>query len=246
MKASCTPLLLLLLILSLPVRLTSADDVPYVVKRQEMIRKIEADVKMTSERIGKKALSPQVMNAMEKVPRQEFVPDHLKKHAYENRPLPIGYGQTISQPYIVALMTDLANVDSGDEVLEVGTGSGYQAAILAACGVKVYTVEIIEELAKSAELRLQRLGYRNVKVRSGDGYYGWEEHAPFDAIMVTAAASNIPPPLVEQLKTGGRMIIPVGGPFMTQHLMLVEKREDSKIITRQVLPVLFVPLTGGH
>lgn len=246
MKVTCTPFLLSLLILSLPLRLASAGDTPYAAERQEMIREIEADVKMTSERIGKRSLNPQVMKAMGKVPRDEFVPDHLKKHAYENRPLPIGYGQTISQPYIVALMTDLANVDRGDAVLEVGTGSGYQAAVLAESGAEVYSIEIIEELAKSAEQRLERLGYSNVKVRSGDGYYGWEEHAPFDAIMVTAAASTIPPPLVEQLKPGGRMIIPVGGPFMTQHLMLVEKREDSKIITRQVLPVLFVPLTGGH
>lgn len=238
--------LLLLLILSWPTRLACADDLPFAAQRRAMIRAIEADAKVTSERIGKEALDPQVMNAMGKVPRHEFVPAHLKVHAYENRPLPIGYGQTISQPYIVALMTDLAKVDRGDAVLEVGTGSGYQAAVLAACGARVYSIEIIEELAKSAEHRLQRLGYSRVQVRSGDGYHGWQEHAPFDAIMVTAAASHIPPPLVEQLKPGGRMIIPIGGPFMTQHLMLVEKGEDSRIITRQVLPVLFVPLTGSH
>jgi len=246
MKLGCTLLLPLLLVLALTAPPASAGDPPYSAERQEMIAEIEADVKMTSERIGKRSLNPQTMKAMGKVPRHEFVSDQLKKHAYENRPLPIGYGQTISQPYIVALMTDLAEVEKGDVVLEVGTGSGYQAAVLAECGAQVYSIEIIEELAKSAEQRLARLGYSLVEVRSGDGYYGWEEHAPFDAIIVTAAASHVPPPLVKQLKPDGRMICPVGGPFMTQHLMLVEKKEDSKIITRQVLPVLFVPLTGGH
>ncbi|MDY0038828.1 MAG: protein-L-isoaspartate(D-aspartate) O-methyltransferase [Desulforhabdus sp.] len=238
--------LLWLLLLTLATPSASAADSPYSAERRKMIEEIEADVKMTSERIGKRSLNPHTMEAMGKVPRHEFVSGDLKRRAYENRPLPIGYGQTISQPYIVAIMTDLAEVDKDQSVLEIGTGSGYQAAVLAECGAKVYSIEIIEELAESATQRLQHLGYDRVEVRSGDGYYGWEEHAPFDAIIVTAAANHIPPPLVQQLKPGGRMIIPVGGPFMTQHLMLVEKREDSRITTRQVLPVLFVPLTGGH
>jgi protein-L-isoaspartate(D-aspartate) O-methyltransferase len=215
-------------------------------QRERLITEIEADVKLTSERIGRKSLAPLVMDAMRQVPRHEFVPDEQKPNAYDNRPLPIGYGQTISQPYIVAIMTDLADVTAGKTVLEVGTGSGYQAAVLAACGAQVYTLEIIPELARQAQEPLRRLGYANVAVRTGDGYYGWPEQAPFDAILVTAASSHIPPPLIAQLKPRGKMVIPVGGPFMTQQLMLVEKAEDGKITTRQLLPVAFVPLTGGH
>ena len=228
------------------IRPFSPEDEEYQVRRKGMVKAIEGDVKSTSKRIGKKALGGQVMEAMGKVPRHEFVPAHLRRSAYENRPLPIGYGQTISQPYIVALMTDLLDVDDDDVVLEIGTGSGYQAAILAELVEKVYTIEIVRELGEQAKGRLKRLGYQIVEVRVGDGYYGWEEHAPFDGIIVTAAASHIPPPLTKQLKPGGRMIIPVGSPFMTQQLMLVKKEKDGKIKTKQVLPVLFVPLTGGH
>ncbi|MBI2310916.1 MAG: protein-L-isoaspartate(D-aspartate) O-methyltransferase [Betaproteobacteria bacterium] len=187
-----------------------------------------------------------VMDALAKVPRHRFVPANQMSHAYENRPLPIGYGQTISQPYIVALMTDLANPQPGQKVLEIGTGSGYQAAILAELAGWVYTIEIVEPLAKQAEERLKALDYRNVEVQAGDGYYGWAAHAPFDAIIVTAAASHVPPPLVKQLKPGGRMVIPVGTPFLTQNLMLVEKAADGSVSSRQILPVRFVPLTGGH
>ncbi|MBP8646757.1 MAG: protein-L-isoaspartate(D-aspartate) O-methyltransferase [Syntrophobacteraceae bacterium] len=211
-----------------------------------MIKEIEEDVKATSARIGKTALVPEVMRVMGKVPRHEFVPENQKPYAYENRPLPIGYGQTISQPYIVALMTDLLEAGPGQKVLEVGTGSGYQAAVLSELVGQVYSVEIIPELAEEAAARLKRLGYENVEVRKGDGYYGWEEHAPFDGILVTAAGSHIPPPLVRQLKPGGKMVIPVGGPFMTQQLVVVEKLPDEKIRSKQVLPVAFVPLTGGH
>ncbi|NSW87793.1 MAG: protein-L-isoaspartate(D-aspartate) O-methyltransferase [Syntrophobacteraceae bacterium] len=214
--------------------------------RAGLIEEIRADVKLTSERIGRARLTDRVLQAMLKVPRHEFVPDRLRPYAYENRPLPIGFGQTISQPYIVAVMTDLMDASEDATVLEVGTGSGYQAAVLAECVKQVYSIEIIEELGREAAERLERLGYRNVEVRTGDGYYGWKEKAPFDAIMVTAAASHIPPPLIEQLKPGGRMIIPIGSAFMTQHLMLVEKDPGSKIKTRQLLPVAFVPLTGGH
>jgi protein-L-isoaspartate(D-aspartate) O-methyltransferase len=228
------------------MRSSPAEDEEYQVRRKGMVKEIEADVKFTSKRIGKKALGGHVMEAMGKVPRHEFVPAHLRRSAYKNRPLPIGYGQTISQPYIVALMTDLLDVDEDDVVLEIGTGSGYQAAILAELVEKVYTIEIVRELGEQAKGRLKRLGYQNVEARVGDGYYGWEEHAPFDGIIVTAAASHIPPPLTKQLKPGGRMIIPVGSPFMTQQLMLVKKEKDGTIKTKQMLPVIFVPLTGEH
>ena len=191
-------------------------------------------------------LSPSVLAAMEKVERHHFVPAWLVPFAYLNHPLPIGHGQTISQPVVVALMTELLKVKSGDTVLEVGTGSGYQAAVLAEITQSVYSIEVIEPLEKQAAERLKSLGYGNVTVRMGDGYYGWPEAAPFDAIIVTAAASQVPPPLLKQLKPGGRMVIPLGMQFMTQYLMLVEKGADGSVTTRQIVPVAFVPLTGGH
>ena len=187
-----------------------------------------------------------MLEAIGTVPRHQFVPEDEMPYAYENRPLPIGRGQTISQPYIVAIMTDLLKVTSNSKVLELGTGSGYQAAILAELVDQVYSIEIIEFLGEQARKRLKRLGYSNVKVKIGDGYYGWEEHGPFDAIIVTAAGSHIPPPLIKQLKPGGRLMIPIGSAFMTQQLLLVNKEKDGKIITRQILPVRFVPLTGKH
>lgn len=214
--------------------------------RGRMVEAIRDDVEATSRRIGTTALNPEVMEVLGRVPRHEFVPEALRARAYENRPLPIGYGQTISQPYIVALMTDLAQVGADATVLEIGTGSGYQAAVLAALTRHVYTIEIVPKLGASARTRLERLGCENVTVRVGDGYLGWEEHAPFDAIVVTAAASHVPPPLVRQLKPGGRMVIPVGSPFQTQQLTLVEKAPEGAVRTRQILPVIFVPLTGGH
>ncbi len=225
---------------------TATLDEIYDARRQRMVRSIADDVRDTSARLGKTALATNVLEALRTVPRHEFVPPHLRRFAYANRPLPIGHGQTISQPYIVAVMTDLLGVDNDDIVLEVGTGSGYQAAVLAELVQRVYSIEIIPELAAEAQERLQRLGYTTVQTRVGDGYYGWEEHAPFDAIIVTAAASFIPPPLVKQLKPGGRMVIPVGNPFLTQQLMLVQKDAVGQIQTRQILPVAFVPLTGKH
>jgi protein-L-isoaspartate(D-aspartate) O-methyltransferase len=233
----------MLLLLSLPA-VHAADD--YAQERQQMIEAIEQNVEETSLYLDRLALDPRVMTAMGTVPRHEFVPPAQRPHAYDNRPLPIGYGQTISQPYIVALMTDLIKPRPGDRVLELGTGSGYQAAILAELTGEVYSIEIIEELGKQARDRLSRLGYDNITLRTGDGYYGWEEHAPFDAIVVTAAAGHVPPPLVAQLKPGGRMVIPVGSRFLTQQLVLIEKQADGQLITRQVLPVKFVPLTGDH
>jgi len=211
-----------------------------------MVDEVLSDAAETSSYSGISALSHAVIAAMKKVERHRFVPTALAPVAYLNRPLPIGYGQTISQPFIVALMTDLMKIKAGDRVLEIGTGSGYQAAILAEIAGSVYSIEIIEELGTQARALLQSIGYRNVKTRVGDGYYGWPEAAPFDAIMVTAAASHVPPPLLKQLKPGGRMVIPLGTQFMTQFLMLVEKKQDGSVTTRQILPVRFVPLTGGH
>lgn len=195
---------------------------------------------------GTHTLDPQVIKAMNRVPRHCFVPPKLKGQAYENQPLPIGYEQTISQPYIVALMTDLLEVTGDDVVLEVGTGSGYQAAVLAELAGRVYTIEIVEPLAEQARDRLEQLGYDNITVRTGDGYAGWKKRAPFDAIMVTAAPDHVPPPLVRQLKPGGRMVIPVGDAFSIQYLMLLEKTPEGEIKTRRISPVRFVPLTGDH
>jgi protein-L-isoaspartate(D-aspartate) O-methyltransferase len=215
-------------------------------ERQAMLDEIIKDVRDRHGNLEKPELDRRVIEALQKVPRHEFVPDDLSDVAYENRPLPIGFGQTISQPYIVAIMTDLLQVRPNFKVLEVGTGSGYQAAVLAELVDKVYSIEIIEPLGKLARERLERLAYKNVELRIGDGYYGWEKAAPFDAIIVTAAASHIPPPLIKQLKPGGRMIIPVGSRFMVQELLLVEKDQEGKVTTRQLLPVDFVPLTGKH
>jgi protein-L-isoaspartate(D-aspartate) O-methyltransferase len=193
---------------------------------------------------GLTGIDDNVLAALARVPRHAYVPASQQTHAYENRPLAIGHGQTISQPYIVALMTTLARPKAGQKILEVGTGSGYQAAVLADLGAKVHTIEIVEPLAAQAAKRLR--AYRNVSTRIGDGYYGWKEQAPFDAIVVTAAASSIPPPLLAQLKPGGRMVIPVGSSFLTQTLLLVQKDAAGRVRTRQILPVRFVPLTGGH
>jgi len=214
--------------------------------RRKMVKAIEADVRATSLYIDRKDLDPRVMAAMGSVERHRFVPPSEVSWAYANRPLPIGFGQTISQPYIVALMTDLAGAGPGDRVLEIGTGSGYQAAVLVAMGAEVFTMEIIAPLAAQASARLKELGYDRVRTRQGDGYYGWEEHAPFDAIVVTAAADHIPPPLIRQLKPGGVMVIPVGSRFLVQQLVLVIKDSGGGIKTRQMLPVRFVPLTGDH
>ena len=194
-----------------------------------------------------RGIDPDVLDAIRTVPRHLFVPEGERAAAYQDRPLPIGYGQTISQPFIVALMTDLLALEPGDRVLEVGTGSGYQAAVLSPLAEEVRSIEIVPELGRRAAQTLAEAGFENVETRIGDGYYGWPEGAPFDAIVVTAAAGAIPPPLVEQLAPGGRMVIPVGGPFSTQTLMLVEKRGDGSVATRQILPVRFVPFTraGG-
>jgi len=187
---------------------------------------------------------PNVLRAMRLVPRHAFVPAAQQTYAYEDRPLPIGHGQTISQPYVVAFMTETLALGPNSVVLEIGTGSGYQAAICAEIARAVYTVEIVEPLAAAADELLKKLGYRNVRVRTGDGYHGWPEHGPFDAIIGTAAARDVPPPLVEQLKPGGRMILPVGTSFGLQYLILLTKDEEGHLQRHNVMPVLFVPMTG--
>jgi protein-L-isoaspartate(D-aspartate) O-methyltransferase len=188
-------------------------------------------------------LDGKVLNAMEKVERHLFVPDRMREMAYEDTPLPIGYGQTISQPYIVAFMTEAAQLNSNDRVLEIGTGSGYQAAILAELVKEVYTIEILKPLADSARVRLEKMGYENIKVKWGDGYKGWAEYAPFDAIIVTAAPPEIPEELVKQLKVGGRMVVPVGSFFQELYLIV---RTDTGIKKRDLLPVRFVPMVHGE
>ena len=213
---------------------------------QKMLDDIDMEVRYTRKYIGKDALSPSVMEAMRKVPRDQFVSDDMKRLAYSNGPLPIGCGQTISQPYIVALMTDLLRPQEDSVVLEVGTGSGYQSAVLSRLVKKVYSTEIIAELAHVAERRLRRLRYDNVEIKVSDGYFGWKEFAPYDGIIVTAAASEVPPPLIDQLKPGSPLVIPVGKPHMYQELMVIEKDETGKLRSRNVLGVAFVPLTGDH
>jgi protein-L-isoaspartate(D-aspartate) O-methyltransferase len=213
--------------------------------RDEMIAAIEGHARNALGALEDGAIDPAVLDAMRQIPREAFVPEDVKAFAYEDSPLPIGYSQTISQPFIVALMTDLLNVGPGDTVLEIGTGSGYQAAVLSPLVDQVYSIEIVPELGERAAGTLEEQGFENVETRVADGYYGWAEAAPFDGIVVTAAAGQIPPPLVEQLEPGGKMIIPIGTPFSAQMLMLVEKQEDGSITTRQILPVQFVPFTGA-
>lgn len=204
------------------------------------------EVKFTRGMTGKNALAESVMAAMRRVPRQDFVPEELQPRAFYNGPLPIGKGQTISQPFIVALMSDLLNPHPEHTVLEIGTGSGYQTAVLACLVRQVYSVEIIETLAEASRERLDKQGYRNIELRAGDGYYGWPEHAPYDGIIVTAAAPHVPQALVDQLRVGGRLVIPIGYPYSYQELKVLEKQAEDKIETRTILGVSFVPLTGKH
>lgn len=213
----------------------------YVAQRKALISQLRSE---SSGAGNRPALDEQVLQAMGRVPRHEFVPKDQQPHAYEDRPLAIGHQQTISQPFIVALMTTLLRVERGDKILEVGTGSGYQAAVLAELGAQVHTIEILEPLGAEATQRLKR--YPNVETRIGDGYLGWPEQAPFDGIVVTAAASPVPPLLVEQLKPGGRMVIPLGSPTSTQQLVVIEKGDDGRVRSRRIIPVRFVPLTGEH
>lgn len=232
------------LLLATAMTSASAQDT-YTAARAKMVEEIAVMARDTAVETGRAAFSPRVMNAMIKVERHRFVAEGDARSAYLNRPLAIGSGQTISQPYIVALMSDLLELKPGDKVLEIGTGSGYQAAVLAELAATVYTVEIIEPLGRLAAQRLVAAGYNNVVTRIGDGYQGWAQHAPFDAIMVTAAASGAPPALIQQLKPGGRLVIPVGSQGSHQELRLISKAADGVTHTRRVLGVRFVPLTGG-
>jgi protein-L-isoaspartate(D-aspartate) O-methyltransferase len=216
---------------------------PYARERAALLREIAAMARETGAETGRPVFSARVMAAMAKVPRHRFVSASYGALAYANRPLPIGHGQTISQPYIVALMTELLNSKVEDAVLEIGTGSGYQAAVLAELVANVYSIEIVEPVGINAAAQLQQLGYVNIHTRIGDGYNGWPEHAPFDAIIVTAAAMRVPPALVAQLKSGGRMVIPVGGEGAVQFLQVMVKQADGSISTQRSLPVRFVPLT---
>ena len=223
---------------------SSAQD-RFEAERRQMVDEIARIARETQRETGRASLSPRVMDAMRRVQRHRLVPRGEQANAYRDSPLAIGLGQTISQPFIVALMTDLAEVKPGDKVLEVGTGSGYQAAVLAELGARVYTIEIVEPLGREAAARLAELGYTGVSTRIGDGYAGWPEHAPFDSIVVTAAARNVPPALVEQLKPGGRLVIPVGESGGAQTLYAIDKKPDGKTDRRAVLGVRFVPLTGA-
>jgi protein-L-isoaspartate(D-aspartate) O-methyltransferase len=213
--------------------ISATDDAGFAVARERMVREQIAARGIRDER---------VLGAMRAVPRHLLVPRDVQARAYQDSPLPIGNGQTISQPYVVALMTELVRPQPNDKVLEVGTGSGYQAAVLAPLTSHVYTIELEPELAETARRRLTELEYKNITVRAGDGYAGWSEHAPFDVIVVTAAPDHVPQPLLDQLKPGGRMVVPVGPVFAVQTLQLIEKDAAGKLRTREVTPVMFVPL----
>jgi len=217
----------------------------FAAERQRLLDEVDATYADTYRSTGLAAMSPQVRAALGRVERHRLVPPEQRALAYRNHPLPIGFGQTISQPYIVALSTDLLALRPQDVVLEVGTGSGYQAAILAEIASKVYSIEILESLGREAEARLKSLGYGNIEIRIGDGYRGWPEKAPFDAIVVTAAAPRVPEALLAQLKPGGRLVIPVGAYADAQELLLITKMADGKLERRNILPVRFVPLVPG-
>ena len=236
---------LTLVLLSLGASLASSQD-SFTVQRAALIEEIERVVRQTRSATGRSALAEAVMAAMAKVPRHEFVPETVRQFSYDNRPLPIGDGQTISQPYIVALMTDLAEVGPESVVLEIGTGSGYQAAVLAEIVEHVYTIEIVEPLGLRAASTLDRSGYDNVTVRVGDGYQGWPEFAPFDAILVTAAPERIPQPLIDQLAVGGKLVVPVGEQNRTQSLQVLDKAPDGSTLVSDILPVVFVPFTRSE
>lgn len=240
------PSIFLIIIQFLMIQHGAIAEEDYSTARKKMVEEIRENVSYTSQYINKKHLDKRVMAVMGRVPRHEYVDAGLQAFAYENRPLPIGEGQTISQPYIVALMTDLAELDDDSVVLEIGTGSGYQTAILAELSKLVYSIEIIEELGLGAEKTLKAQGYNNIHVRIGDGYKGWPSRAPFDAIIVTAAPDKVPPALIEQLKPGGRLVIPVGPQGKSQSLKVIKKAANGELMERDVLPVVFVPFTRDH
>lgn len=224
--------------------LTDREADRFAAARARLVQEVAEDVVQTKGYLGTRQLDAAVMQALAEVPRERFVPAHLRDQAYRNHPLPIGHGQTISQPYIVAIMSHLIGIEPGARVYELGTGSGYQAAVLGAMGAEVYSVEIVPELAERAADVLAELGFDQVQVRAGDGYLGWPEAAPFDAIIVTAAGPRVPQPLVEQLRVGGRLVMPLGEVYETQELAVFTKQADGSLRQRSVLPVRFVPITG--
>jgi len=236
---------LLCLAAAIPSSAAGSSQEKYEQRRDRMVEQIRR-MHSTAPQAAGGSISEAVLEAMGSVPRHLFVPQRARSRAYANRPLPIGHGQTISQPYIVALMTELLQLEPGDKVFELGTGSGYQAAVISRLARSVHTMEIIPELAREAESNLDEADIDNVRVYRGDAYYGLPEEAPFDAIVVTAASDHIPPPLIRQLKPGARMVIPVGRPFLTQQLTLVRKKANGSVDIEHLLPVSFVPLTGGH
>jgi protein-L-isoaspartate(D-aspartate) O-methyltransferase len=240
-------MLLACLALAMPSVLAMGEPPPEeaVAARERLIQEVETEIRLTSHYHGGERLDPAVVAALRAVPRERFIPQALRSKAYGNHPLPIGLGQTISQPYIVAIMSHLIAIQPGARVYELGTGSGYQAAVLAEMGAEVYTVEIVPELAERAAATLAELGYTKVRVRAGDGYLGWPEAAPFDAIIVTAAGPEVPPALVAQLKAGGRLVMPLGETDKTQQLVVVTKDADGTLHRSSVLPVRFVPITRG-
>jgi protein-L-isoaspartate(D-aspartate) O-methyltransferase len=228
-----------------PAQATDSEEAVMAERRHQLVEQIQAEVRATAGELGFDRLDPRVEQALRAVPRERFVPESERALAYIDSPLPIGEGQTISQPYIVAIMSQLLDVAPGDRVYELGTGSGYQAAVLAAMDVEVYTVEIVPELAERAARTLESLGYDRVRVRAGDGWLGWPEAAPFDAIIVTAAAPHIPRRLVEQLAPDGRLVIPMGAPDRVQWLAVFTRDEGGELVRRDLLPVRFVPVTGA-
>ena len=234
-----------ILVLQVYVTVVMAEN-DYSDARAEMASEVEAMARETGIYTGRSVLDSAVMQAMKSVPRHRFVPDTLQDVAYLNRALPIGHDQTISQPFIVALMTDLAAVEAGDKVLEVGTGSGYQAAILAEMGVEVYSIEIVPELSREAGEIIEKLGYQNIHLRIGDGYKGWPDEAPFDAVIVTAAPETIPQTLVDQLAAGGKMVVPVGPVSSPQTLTVITKQPDGSTTSREIIPVGFVPMIHSN
>jgi len=239
---SMMPLLPVALIGTLAV--AAPGETPFSRERERMLGEIDAMMRLTGGETGHPRLSARVRQAMATVPRHRFVPEQWQHSAYANRPLPIGEGQTISEPFIVALMTDLLDPSPGDRVLEIGTGSGYQAAVLAECGMRVFTIEIVRSLGERAAARLAEVGYRDVAVRIGDGYLGWPEAAPFDRIIVTAAPDQVPQALIDQLKPGGRMVVPVGPKDRMQELLLITKNADGRTVSESKVSVRFVPMVS--
>jgi protein-L-isoaspartate(D-aspartate) O-methyltransferase len=226
----------------LPWAACAASESPFSRERERMLDQIDRMMQLTADRTGRQRLAPCVRQAMARVPRHRFVPQAEQPWAYADRALPIGEGQTISQPFIVALMTELLQPEAADRVLEVGTGSGYQAAVLAHCVARVFTIEIVRALGERAAALLSELGYRNVEVRIGDGYLGWPDAAPFDRIIVTAAPDHVPQPLIDQLKPGGRMVVPIGPRDLDQNLVLITKDPAGQTVKENEIPVRFVPL----